>query len=57
MIWIHKPLLKPTDHHKSWNDRITETRCKINKGYLTILGTYTPEKERYELSNDFHAQL
>jgi exonuclease III len=57
MIWVHKSLSKITDHYKYWSDRILEIRCKINRGYLTILGLYAPEEGRQELTDDFYEQL
>jgi hypothetical protein len=40
MISIHKSLLETIYHYKHRSDRIIETRCKINRGYLTILGMW-----------------
>jgi hypothetical protein len=57
MTWIHTSLSKATDHYKYWHDRINEMRCKINRGYLTILGMYAPEGGRHELNDDFGEQL
>jgi len=55
-MWIHKSLSETTEHYKYWSDRIIETRCKINRGYVTVLGKYTSEEGRHTLNNDFCEQ-
>jgi hypothetical protein len=40
MIWIHKSISNKTDHYKFWNDIVTETRQKTQRGHLTILAVY-----------------
>ena len=54
---MHKTLTKATDCYKFWNDRITEARFKINRGYLTIWGLYTLSEERNEETDKFYQQL
>jgi hypothetical protein len=57
MIWIHKSITNKTEHYKYWSDRIIEMGCKINRGYLTVLGLYTPEEGKHELNDVFYDQL
>jgi hypothetical protein len=57
MIWVHKSIAKTIDHYNYWNDRITEARFRINRGYLTILGLYAPEEGRQELNDELYEQL
>jgi hypothetical protein len=57
MIWVHKSISKTVYHYRYWSDRILKIRCKINRGYLTILGLYAPEEGRQELTDDFYLQL
>jgi hypothetical protein len=40
IIWIHKSISNKIDHYKFWNDRVIETRLKIQRGHLTILRVY-----------------
>ena len=40
MLWIHKSISNKTDHYKFWNDIVTETRQKTQRGHLTILAVY-----------------
>ena len=40
MMWVHKQISVETDYYKFWNDRIIETRLKIQRGYLTVLVVY-----------------
>lgn len=39
------------------NERIGTTRLKVNKGYLTIIGVYAPEKVNKEESENFYVKL
>jgi len=39
------------------NDSIIETRLKIHRGHLTILGECAPNKGREELSEKFYKTL
>jgi hypothetical protein len=56
-IWIPKSISKVVDHYKYWSDRINEMRCKINRGYLSLLGMYAPAEGRHGLSDEFYEQL
>jgi len=57
MIWIHKSISNKIDHHKFWNDRVTETRLKTQRGHLTILGVYGPAEGRDELNEECYETL
>jgi hypothetical protein len=39
------------------SDRTIEVKIKINRGYLTILGTYAPTEGKEELSEQFYEEL
>jgi len=57
MIWIHKSVSNKIDHYKFWNDRVTETRLKTQRGHLTLLGVYAPTEGRDELNEEFYETL
>ena len=57
MTGIRKSISNKTEYYKFWNDRITETRPKIHRGHLTILGVYGPTEGREELSEEFYETL
>jgi CRISPR/Cas system CSM-associated protein Csm2 small subunit len=57
MIWIHKLISNKIDHYKFWNDRVTETRLKTQRGHLTILGVYAPTEGRDELNEELYETL
>jgi len=57
MIWIRKSISNKIDYYKFWNDRVIETRLKIQRGHLTILGVYAPTKVRDELNEEFYETL
>jgi hypothetical protein len=40
-----------------WSDRIVQTRIKINRGHLKILGVYAPTKSREDLNEEFYETL
>ena len=45
------------DHYKFWNDRVIETRLKIQRGHLTILAVYGVTEGRDELNEEFYETL
>jgi hypothetical protein len=57
MIWIHKSISNKIEYYKFWDVRIIETRLKIHKGHLTILGVYVPAEGGEELSEEFYEKL
>jgi len=57
MIWIHKSISNRIDHYKFWNDRVIETRLKIQRVHLTILGVYAQTEVREELCEEFYETL
>jgi hypothetical protein len=57
MIWIHTSISNKIEYYKFWNDRIIETRIKINRGYLTILRVYAPKECREESNEEFYETL
>ena len=57
IIWIHKSISNKIDHYKFWNDRVIQTRLKIQRGHLTILGVYALTEGRDELNEEFYETL
>jgi exonuclease III len=57
MIWIHKSISNKIEYYKFWNDRIVETRIKINRLYLTVLGVYALTESREESNEEFYETL
>jgi hypothetical protein len=57
MIRIHKSISNKIEYYKFRDDLIIETRLKIHKGHLTILGVYVPTEGREELSAEFYDKL
>jgi len=57
MIWIHKSIRNRIDYCKFWNERVTETILKTQRGHLTILGVHAPTEGREELNEEFYETL
>jgi exonuclease III len=56
-VMIHKSTSIKIEYCKFWNDRIIETRIKINRGHLTIVGVYAPTGGREESNEEFYETL
>jgi hypothetical protein len=57
IIWIHRSIENRIDHYKYWNDRIVGARIKIARVYLTVLGLYSPNERKEELSKLCYEEL
>jgi hypothetical protein len=57
MTYIHKSKSNKTECYKFWKDRIIETRCRINRGHLTILGSCAPTEGSEESNEEFYEML
>jgi hypothetical protein len=57
MMWIHKSISNKMEYYTFWNNRIIETRLKIQTGHLTILAVHVSTEGREGLSEEFDETL